>query len=159
MVGIFLFFSSFFFFLDIPCKAFFIGIIFTLKVISDTKLSSGLFLLVHWTAVLPEKKGEIIYQLKTSVESLRSLTNGKILTASSWSSDFCFFSVENCLDIFCKSMCVCVYIYLMILLCVVLMLGGCYRLILTGDSHIISKQCSYPCDLIDPLLNVTMGRN
>lgn len=81
----------FIFFLDVPCKAFIIGIIFSLKVISDTKLSSGLFLLVHWTAVLPEKKEKIIYQSKTSGEPLCSLTNRKSLTVSSWSSDFSFF--------------------------------------------------------------------
>lgn len=72
-----------FFFLDVPYKALIIGIIFPLKVISDTKLSSGLFLLVHWTAVLPEKKEKIVYQSKTSGESLCSLTNRKILTVSS----------------------------------------------------------------------------
>lgn len=73
----------YFILLDVPCKTFIIGIIFPLKVISDTKLSSGLFLLVHWTAVLPEKKEKIIYQSKTSGESLCSLSNRKILTASS----------------------------------------------------------------------------
>lgn len=77
------FMDDIFILLDVPCKAFIIGIIFPLKVISDTKLSSGLFLLVHWTAVLPEKKEKIIYQSKTSGESLCSLSNRKILTASS----------------------------------------------------------------------------
>lgn len=148
----------FIFFLDVPCKAFIIGIIFSLKVISDTKLSSGLFLLVHWTAVLPEKKEKITYQSKTSGEPLCSLTNRKSLTVSSWSSDFSFFQFgelhwyilqEYLLGLF----------FLMFLLCVVLMLGGCYKLIFTGDSHIIGKLFSYPCDLIDPPLNVTMGRN
>lgn len=37
------------------------------------KATSGLFLLVHWTAVLPEKKEKIMYQSKTSGETICSL--------------------------------------------------------------------------------------
>jgi len=68
-----------FYSLEISFEAFISGMIFPLKVVSDTKLSSGLFLLVHWTAVLPEKKEKIMYQSKTSGETICSIIGKSLL--------------------------------------------------------------------------------